>query len=251
MTDRELQHAVLQELEWEPRVRSTDIGVSARDGVVTLSGFVDSFYEKLDAEQAAKRVIGVKAMANDLNVKLPAGKERSDTEIAQAAVQGLEALDTVPHERIQVTVRDGWLTLEGTVDWNYQKAAADAAVRYLAGVKSASNQIVVEPPVAMSEVKEKIEAALRRSAELEARRITVETSGSMVILHGAVTTWAEREEAEAAAWRAAGVTKVENYLQILPEFAIFDQLDLPLEPSPAIAGPGRSRGRDHSPPERV
>jgi osmotically-inducible protein OsmY len=218
--------------------------------VVTLSGFVDSYYEKLEAEQVAKRIIRVKAVANDLDVNLPPGKERSDTEIARAAVQSLQALDLVPHEQIQVTVRDGWLTLEGRVDWNYQKSAADAAVRYLAGVKSASNQIVVAPPVTMTAVKEKIEAALRRSAELEAHRITVETSGSTVILHGAVTTWAQREEAEAASWRAAGVTKVENYLQVLPAFSVFDQPDILPERSPAMAGPGQSWGKDHSPPER-
>jgi osmotically-inducible protein OsmY len=216
MTDRELQHRVLQELEWEPKVRSTDIGVAADSGVVTLSGFVNRYHEKLDAEYAAKRVSGVKAVANDLEVKLSTESERPDPDIARAAVQSLEALDTVPHERIQITVRDGWITLEGEVEWQHQKAAADAAVRYLAGVKGISNLIHVTPRVSVTEVKEQIEEALRRSAVLDAQRIQVGTTNSTVVLRGDVPTWTEREEAEAAAWRAPGVTKVDNHIVVLP-----------------------------------
>jgi osmotically-inducible protein OsmY len=216
MSDKQLQHAVLQELEWDPQVRSTNIGVGVKDGVVTLSGFIESYYEKNHAERAAKRVHGVQAVANDLEVKLRTGKERPDPDIARAAIQALESHSAVSHERIQVTVRDGWVTIEGHVDWNYQKEAAEAAVRYLTGVKGVTNCIAVEPGVSPTEVKERIEEALRRSAELEARRITVETSNSTVILHGGVQTWTEREEAEEAAWRAPGVTKVENRIMVLP-----------------------------------
>jgi osmotically-inducible protein OsmY len=214
MTDKEIQQAVLRELEWEPQVKSTEIGVAVQDGVVTLSGFVDSFTKKYNAERAAKRVFGVKAVANDLEVKLPS--ERPDPDVARAAVQALEARISVPHERIKVTVRNGWITLEGDVDWQFQKEAAESAVRYLAGVKGITNLITVKPAVSATVVKEKIEEALRRNAELDARRITVETSDGKVTLRGTVRAWIEREEAERAAWRAPGVKQVEDHISIVP-----------------------------------
>src|SRR5438034_226229 len=192
MTDKEIQQAVLRELEWEPQVKSTEIGVAVQDGVVTLSGFVDSYSK----ERAAERVFGVKAVANDLEVKLLTGNERPDPDIARAAVQALESRITVPTQRIKVTVRNGWITLEGDVDWQFQKEAAESAVRHLAGVKGITDLITVKPPVTARVVKEKIEEALRRNAELDARRITVETSDGKVILWGSVRSWVEREEAE-------------------------------------------------------
>ena len=216
MTAKEIQDAVLRELEWEPVVKSTEIGVSVKEGVVTLSGFVDNYAKKYNAERAAKRVAGVKAVVNELEVKLPFSDERTDEDIAKSAVRALEDRITVPHERIKLTVSAGWITLEGEVEWNYQKEAAEAAVRYLTGVKGVTNKIAVRPRVSPLDVKTKIEEALRRIAEVDAKRITVETTDSKVILRGTVRSWAAWNEAQRAAWRALGVKDVENKLVISP-----------------------------------
>ena len=181
MTDKEIRDAVLRELEWEPMVQSTEIGVAVKDGIVTLSGFVDSYSKKYHAERAAKRVEGVRAGVNDLEVKLPSSSVRTDEDLARAAVQALESRITVPHERRKITVRDGWITLEGEVNWKFQKEAAESAVRHLVGVKGVTNLITVKPRVTPSDIQAKIEEALRRATEVDARRISVEVDGSRVI----------------------------------------------------------------------
>ena len=214
-TDNSIREDVLRELEWDPEISSdSDIAVAVKDGVVTLTGFVPSFWEKDAAEKAAKRVYGVKGVADDIEVKL--FWQRTDPEIARDAVHELESHVSIPAEKIKVTVKNGWVTLEGTVDWEYQKSLAKSAVKKLTGLTGVSNEIEVRPKVTPQEVKGKIEEALRRSAELDARRITVEVEGSTVKLYGGVSSWAEREEAERAAWSAPGTTMVENHILVNP-----------------------------------
>ena len=214
-SDNNIRDDVLLELKWDPKISSaSDIAVAVKDGVVTLSGFVPSFWEKDAAEKAVKRVYGVRGIANDIEVKL--FWQRTDPEIARAAVRELESHVSIPADRIKVTVKDGWVTLEGTVDWEYQKSLAESAMKKLKGVSGVTNKIQVTPKASAPEVKSKIEEALRRSAELDARRITVEIEGSTVKLYGSVSSWAERDEAERAAWSAPGTTMVENHILVNP-----------------------------------
>ena len=214
-SDNNIRDDVLLELKWDPKISSaSDIAIAVKDGVVTLSGFVPSFWEKDAAEKAVKRVYGVRGIANDIEVKL--FWQRTDPEIARDAVHELESHVSIPADRIKVTVKDGWVTLEGTVDWEYQKSLAQSAMKKLKGVSGVTNKIQVTPKASSAEVKSKIEEALRRSAELDARRITVEIEGSTVKLYGSVSSWAERDEAERAAWSAPGTTMVENHILVNP-----------------------------------
>jgi osmotically-inducible protein OsmY len=212
-----LQRDVQEELEWEPSLDATQIGVAAtQPGVVTLTGTVATYLEKVSAERAAKRVFGVRAVATDIEVRPIGSMKRTDTDIAQAVLRALEWDIAVPHQKIKVRVDDGWVSLDGEVALQFQRAAAERAIRRLSGVRGVTNQIrlQVTPAVQPAEVKGRIEAALRRSAEIDARGIQVDANDTTVILRGRVRTWAEREEAERAAWGAPGVASVKDELVV-------------------------------------
>ena len=214
-TDAEIKSDVLAELKYEPSVQVTDIGVLVNEGAVTLNGYVCNYGEKWDAVRAAKRVGGVRAIADDIKVKMSDSLARTDGDIATAAANRLEWLSwTVPQKSVQITVRDGWVTLEGQVQWWFQKEALVTAVRYLAGVKGVSNSITIKPKVSASKVATAIEAAFERSSLLDAKKIEVETTGNKVTLSGKVRNYAESEEAERVAWAAPGVDSVDNNLSV-------------------------------------
>jgi osmotically-inducible protein OsmY len=214
--DADIQKDVIAALKWEPSLRDDDIGVAMRDGVVSLAGFVDSYSDKWKAESVASKVRGVKAFANDLEVKLPSSSTRADPDIARAAIDALKWNISVPPDRIKVKVEKGSIILEGNVDWFYQKEAAERAVRYLTGVKGVSNLVMVKPVPAPSDVKHNIKDALQRGAQFDADRITVDIVGNKAILRGTVHSFAEYRDAERAARNAQGITEVENKLTVDP-----------------------------------
>jgi len=216
MSDRELREAVEEALDWEPIIDAKGIGVSAKDGVVTLTGHVPSYPQKREGEKVAALVRGVKAVVCELQVRLPSPNERSDEDIARAAANAVAWNTLLPKDKIKVWVDQGRITLEGEVAWQYQRKSADQCVRYLAGVKDVNNHIVVESHADQAVIKEHIEAALLRNALLEAHRVRVEVRGDRVILNGNVLSWVEREEAERAAWASPGVCDVENRLIVNP-----------------------------------
>jgi osmotically-inducible protein OsmY len=216
-TDIALQRDVIDELKWEPSVDASHIAVQANNGIVTLTGHITSYAERHRAEQATKRVYGVKAVVNGVEVKLPPDRQRPDEDIARAATAALRSNVLVPADRIKVTVNNnGWLTLEGEVEWHYQRRAAERAIRVLPGLVGVSNLTLVKPKVTPNAVKTRIEEALKRSAEMDARRISVEVKEGTVKLHGSVRSWAEEQEAERAAWAAPGVHVVESHLKVSP-----------------------------------
>jgi osmotically-inducible protein OsmY len=212
--DQQVQRDVLAELEWDARVAPNEVGVAVKEGVVTLSGQVDSYVKKWAAEDAALRVRGVKAVANDVQVKLPNQDRRTDTDIAAAAVNALKWNAFVPADKVQAIVSEGWVTLTGEVDWQFQKEAAEREVRNLKGVLGVTNQISVSPRAKPGDVKKKIEDALVRSVKTDAQRIDVDVQGTRVVLKGKVRSFAEKEEAERAAWQAPGITSVDDQIVV-------------------------------------
>jgi osmotically-inducible protein OsmY len=216
-SDSDIKKDVEDELRWDPDIDSTDIAVSVKSGVVTLTGFVHHYNDKYEAEVAAKRVAGVVGVANDIEVRLAAIDQRPDPEIARDAVDAIKRQLPLVADHIKVVVKGGWVSLEGEVDWNYQRERTEAIVRWLKGVKGVTNLIrLKQPQVALSEVKHKIEEAFRRNAEVDAKRITVDLNGHSLVLKGTVRSWAERQEAERVAWSAPGIVKVENQIVVSP-----------------------------------
>ena len=207
-TDSQLQKDVMAELAWEPSVHAAQIGVEVKDGVVTLDGNVATYTEKWNAELAAQRVAGVKALAIELKVKLIESGVRTDSDIATSARNVLQWTSAVQSDAVKITVEKGWITLTGQVDWKFQKEAAADAVRFLSGVVGVSDQITITPSVKAAVVKADIEAAIKRAATEDARQISVGVSGGDVTLSGSIQSWAERDLATQSAWNSPGVTKV-------------------------------------------
>lgn len=216
VSDTEIKKSVEAEIQWDPSIKATDIALSVKNGVVTLTGFVSSYAQKFQAETDTKRITGVVGVANDIEVRLPALDQKPDPEIARDAVATLKIQMPTICEKLKVVVRDGWITLEGDLEWQYQRERAESIVRRLMGVNGVINSIKVKPKASPIEIKNKIEQAFKRSAEIDANSIIVEATEGEVVLKGSVHTWFERQEAERAAWSAPGVRKVDDRISIRP-----------------------------------
>lgn len=223
-TDIQIQKDVMDELKWEPSLNASEIGVAVKNGVVTLSGIVDSYIKKVTAEKAVKKVSGVKAVAEDLQVGLSSDYRKTDAEIADAALNALKWNSAVQKEKVKIKVEDGNVRLDGEVDWAFQRNNIQSAVQWLSGVRSVSNFITIKPLVTPIDIQLKIKAAFQRNAGIDADKVTVTTLGSTATLRGKVRSLAEKDDAEAVAWAAPGINDVENYLEVeLPAYAFEDE----------------------------
>jgi len=216
-SNEHLRHDVTEALKWEPLLHGAEIGVSAEDGVITLTGHVDSYTKKLAAERATKSVKGVRALAEEIEVRIVRENSLSDTEIAEAAANALLWCASVPDKRITVSVENGLVKLEGDVEWQFQKEEAQQEIEHIAGVIGITNLISVEPELNPTDIKEKIERAFQRTATIDSTKLEIDVNGSFVTLKGTVRSWAEREDAENAAWAAPGVSKVKVDLTVNEE----------------------------------
>ncbi|HVX00806.1 MAG TPA: BON domain-containing protein [Candidatus Babeliaceae bacterium] len=219
-SDDQIQKDVMDQLKWEPFLKASEVGVAVRNGIVTLSGQVDSYYKKLSAEAAAKKVSGVKAIAEDIQIGVSPLYARTDTEIAEAILNALKWHTAVQDEKVKIRVENGHVTLQGEVDWDFQRTNVRKAIESLAGVKSITSLITVKPKVTSAGIQQKIESAFQRAASINSRKIKVDVIGSKVILSGRVASLAEKEDAETSVWNADGVMQVENNLDIeIPEYS--------------------------------
>ena len=214
-TDMELQKDVVEELKWEPRLTEDEIGVAVKDGVVTLTGFVPDYAQRRMAARAAERVVGVRAVAQELVVKVPVMFQFSDTELAHRVVNALAWDVEVPTQKIHAKVENGWVTLEGAVEWQFQRNAAERAVRYLGGIKGVTNLVTISPMASPYDVEQRIKSALHRTADIESKRVQVTAKDGKVVLTGTVRSWPERTDIERAAWSASGVMSVDDRLAVV------------------------------------
>ena len=220
-TDSQIQKDVMAQLKWEPFLNATEIGVAVKNGIVTLSGKVDSYLKKLAAEDAAKKISGVKAIAEDIQIGVSPADKKTDTEIAEAVVNALKWHTAVQEDKIKIKVENGLVRLEGEVEWEYQKTNAKAAVANLTGVNGVINLIVVKPKIVSAAIEKRINEAFHRSATIDSSKITADVVGSKITLRGKVRSYTEKEDAENAAWNAPGVTSVKNELEIeVPEYEL-------------------------------
>lgn len=213
--DKDIKKDLESELKWDPDINATDVGVTVKKGVVSLTGYVPFYMQKYEAEKAAKRVKGVLGIANDIEVHLPSSHQKTDPELARSAIEAISTELPSSYERFKVIANEGWLTLEGDVEWQYQRNRAEVATRKLHGVRGVINRVVLKPCVAPVEIKTKIESAFKRSAEVDAQHINVTANGGEVSLAGTVSSWSEKQEAERTAWRAPGVVRVHNHINII------------------------------------
>ena len=219
-SDVEIQKDVMSQLKWEPALNASSIGVAVNNGIVTLSGQVDTYYQKMAAEKAAKKISGVRGIAEDIQIGISPYYRKTDTEIAESVLNSLKWHSAVPEDRLKVKVEDGVVTLEGEVTWDYQRTSAKNAVANLLGVKNVINNIFVKPKITVSDVKVKINAAFHRAATIDSDKISVDVDGTKVILRGKVRSYAEKEDAINAAWCAPGMTSVVSFLEVEPQMEL-------------------------------